>query len=67
MASSEGLGAELCVAWSEGLLEIVAGTWIPVAGSLRGWPTKAKALTETATASAMPAAPSPMIVSARFT
>ncbi len=71
----EGPGVWLRVASSDGLLEglvdgllegSVDGTWIPVAGSLRESPTNAKAATETAMANAIPANPSPTIVSVRF-
>jgi hypothetical protein len=62
-----GLGVPVWMASSDGLLDaLVAGTRIPVAGSLKESPTNANAATETATARAMPANPSPTIVSVRF-
>jgi hypothetical protein len=61
--SSDGLFEGLFDGLSEG---VVTGTLMPEAGLLREPPTKAKAATETPTASAMPARPNPMIVSVRF-
>ena len=65
----------MCVLSSDGLFEgpfdvasegVDTGTLMPEEGLLREPPTNAKAATETPTASAMPARPSPMIVSVRF-
>jgi hypothetical protein len=63
----EGLGVWLRLASSDGVFGVVvAGTRIPVAGSLKDLPTNAKAATDTPKASAIPASPSPMIVTVRF-